>query len=324
MKRMLRAVLIALAVLLLLALVVPLLIPVRPPEGTVPVEQLAGPDGRFADLDGVHVYYKVAGQGQPALLLLHGFAASLFSWREVMGPLAESHTVVAFDRPGFGLTRRPLPGEWQGPSPYGAEAQAAQTVALMDALGIDRAVLVGNSAGGAVAVLTALTYPERVQALVLVDPAVYGGGRQLPGAARWLLGAPQARRVGPLFVRSVRDWGMDFGRSAWHDPSKITAEVWDGYLEPLRAENWDRGLYEVVLAGRSLGLDERLGEIRAPVLVVTGDDDRIVPTEQSIRLAGELPNAELAVAPNCGHVPHEECPDFFLDAVNGFLDGLPE
>ena len=59
-------------------LVVPLLIPVRPPEGTVPVEQLAGPDGRFADLDGVHVYYKVAGQGQPALLLLHGFAASLF------------------------------------------------------------------------------------------------------------------------------------------------------------------------------------------------------------------------------------------------------
>lgn len=322
--RALRAMLILLAVLLLLALVVPLLIPVRPPEGVVPVERLAEPDGRFAGLDGVQVYYKLAGEGQPALVLLHGFAASLFSWREVMGPLAEDHTVVAFDRPGFGLTERPLPGQWQGPSPYGAEAQAAQTVALMDELGIGRAVLVGNSAGGAVAMLTALTYPERVQALVLVDPAVYGGGRQLPGAARWLLSTPQARRVGPLFVRSIRDWGVEFGRSAWHDPSRITAEVWDGYLKPLQAEDWDKGLYEVVLAGRSLGLDKRLDEVRVPVLVITGDDDRIVPTEQSIRLAGELPDAELAVAPDCGHVPHEECPEFFLEAVKGFLARLPE
>lgn len=324
MKRILRALLILLAVLLVAALVVPLLIPVSPPEGVVPVERLAGPAGRFLDLDGVQVYYEAAGQGQPALILLHGFAASLFSWREVVGPLAETHTVVAFDRPGFGLTRRPLPGEWQGASPYGAEAQAAQTVALMDALGIDRAVLVGNSAGGAVAMLVALAYPERVQALVLVDPAVYTGGRQLPGAIRWLLATPQARRVGPLFVRSIRDWGLDFGRSAWHDPSKITDEIWAGYTKPLQAENWDKGLYEVLLAGRSLGLDRRLGEIRVPVLVITGDDDRIVPTEQSVRLAGELPNAGLVVVPSCGHVPHEECPGPFLEAVRGFLAGLPQ
>jgi len=322
MRRLLRAMLILLVVLLVVVLVVPFLIPVPRLEGTVPVEHLADPDSRFADLDGVKVHYKVAGDGQPALVLLHGFAASLFSWREVMGPLAESHTVVAFDRPGFGLTERPLPGDWHSQSPYSPEAQVDMTVALMDKLGIDRAVLIGNSAGGTVAVLTALTYPERVQALVLVDPAIYQGGRQLPGIVRWLLSTPQARRVGPLFVRSIRDWGLDFGRSAWHDPSKITDEIWAGYTKPLQAENWDKGLYEVVLASRSLGLDKRLGEIQVPVLVITGDDDRIVPTEQSIRLAGELPNAELAVAPNCGHVPQEECPEFFLAVVNGFLAGL--
>jgi len=322
-KRLLRAILILLAVLLLLVLVVPFLIPVPRLEGTVSVEQLADPDSRFANMDGVKLHYKVAGEGRPALVLLHGFAASLFSWREVMGPLAESYTVLAFDRPGFGLTERPLPGEWQGQSPYSPEAQAGLTVALMDKLGIDRAVLIGNSAGGTVAVLTALTYPERVQALVLVDPAIYQGGMQFPGLMRWLLSTPQARRVGPLFVRSIRDWGLDFGRSAWHDPSKITDEIWAGYTKPLKAENWDKGLYEVTLAGRSLGLDKRLGEIRVPVLVITGDDDQIVPTEQSIRLAGELPNAQLVVVPNCGHVPHEECPQPFLAAVGSFLAGLP-
>ncbi|MBN1135074.1 MAG: alpha/beta hydrolase [Anaerolineae bacterium] len=324
MRRLLRAVLILLGVLLVAALVVPLLIPAPRLEGTVPVEQLADPDGWFVELNGVKVHYKAAGDGQPALLLLHGFAASVFSWREVMEPLAEDHTVVAFDRPGFGLTERPLPGEWQGRSPYSPEAQAGLTVALMDELGIDRAVLVGNSAGGTVAVLTALTYPDRVQALVLVDPAIYTGGQQLPGVVRWLLESPQARRVGPLFVRSIRNWGLEFGRSAWHDPSKITDEVWDGYTRPLQAENWDKGLYEVVLASRSLGLDRRLDEIQMPVLVITGDDDRIVPTEQSIRLAGELPSAELVVAPNCGHVPHEECPEPFLAAVDSFLAGLSQ
>jgi len=127
--------------------------------------------------------------------------------------------------------------------------------------------------------------------------------------------------VGPLFVRSIRNWGLEFGRSAWHDPSKITDEIWAGYTKPLQAENWDKGLYEVTLASRSLGLDKRLDELQIPVLIITGDDDRIVPTEQSIRLAGELPNAELVVIPNCGHVPHEECPEPFLAAVNSFLAG---
>jgi pimeloyl-ACP methyl ester carboxylesterase len=68
-------------------------------------------------------------------------------------------------------------------------------------------------------------------------------------------------------------------------------------------------------ASRPLSLDERLSELKVPVLVITGDDDRIVPTEQSVRLASEIPGAKLAVLPGCGHVPHEECPEAFLDAL---------
>lgn len=313
-----RIVLIVIMILLLLLLVGPFLVPVPPLEDTVPPEQLADAGSHFVDVDGLQVHYRQAGQGEPVLVLLHGFGASVFSWHEVMEPLAQDATVIAYDRPAFGLTERPLPGEWTGPSPYGAEAQVELLIGLLDELGVDRAVLVGNSAGGTVAVLTAMTYPERVEALVLVDPAVGSGGSSYPNWVRPLLRTPQARHLAPLLVRSIREWGEDTIRQAWHDPSKIRSETYEGYTRPLQAENWDRALWEYSVASHPLGLDERLDEIQAPVLIITGDDDRIVPTEQSVRLAGDLSGAKLVVIQDCGHVPHEECPQEFLEAVAGF------
>ncbi len=318
MKALRRIVWILVVGVILVAALGPFLVPVPPLEGTVPPEQLADPDSRFVEVNGIAVHYKMAGEGEPVLILLHGFGASTFSWREVMGPLAEEGTVIAFDRPGFGLTGRPMPGEWEGRSPYAPESQADLTVGLMDALGIGRAILVGNSAGGTVALLTALTYPERVEGLVLVDAAVYAGGGA-PGWLRPLLNTPQMRHLGPLLARRIQDWGIEFARSAWHDPSRITPAAWEGYTRPLRAQNWDRALWEVTRASRPLKLPERLGGVTVPVLVITGDDDRIVPTGQSVRLAEELPQAELAVLPDCGHVPQEECPEAFLQALGAFL-----
>lgn len=307
------------AVLLVIVLIGPFLIPVPPLENTVPVESLAEADSRFIEVNGVNVHYKTFGQGEPVFLLLHGFGASLFSWREVTEPLSQYGTVIAYDRPAFGLTERPL--AWDGESPYSQEAQVRLVVGLMDAFNIGQAVLVGNSAGGTISMLAALEYPQRVQSLILVDPAVYEGG----GAPAWirpLLGTPQMRRLGPLIARQIQVRGPELVELAWHDPSKITPEIEAGYQKPLRIANWDRALWELTLASRESGLAERLGEFDLPILVITGDDDRIVPTEQSLRLADELPNAELAVIPQCGHVPQEECPGEFMQAVQGFLSGL--
>jgi len=306
---------ILLAVLLLLLLVGPFLIPVPPLANTLPVRELAEADSQFMELNGLTVHYKQTGTGEPALILLHGFAASVYSWREVMEPLTAYGRVVAFDRPAFGFTERPL--NWSGPNPYSAEAQVDLTIALMDSLGIERAVLVGNSAGGTVAVQTALAYPERVAGLILISPAVYGGGGS-PGWIRPLLATPQINRLGPLLVRNIQERGLDFGRSAWHNPDLITAEMWAGYTKPLQAENWDRGLWLLTRTSRASNLAERLDEITVPVLLVTGDDDRIVPTAQTVRLAEELPGATLLVIPACGHVAHEECPAPFLAAVADF------
>jgi len=187
---------------------------------------------------------------------------------------------------------------------------------------VERAVLVGHSAGGATAVLSALRYPERVEALVLVDAAIYVQG-STPSWLRPFLTTPQMRRLGPLLVRSIVGWGQAVISRAWNDPDRITPELLSGYKKPLQAENWDRALWELVLASHPLGLDEQLGEIWVPALVITGDNDLVVPTDQSVRLAGELPDAELVVIPDCGHVPQEERPAEFLLAVTDFVAELP-
>jgi pimeloyl-ACP methyl ester carboxylesterase len=174
---------------------------------------------------------------------------------------------------------------------------------------------------GTLAVLTALRHPERVEALV-VAPAVYAGGGS-PGWLRPLLRSPQMRRLGPCLMRSISTRGEAILRAAWHDPSGITPEVLAGYQKPLQAQNWDRALWELPLASHGLGLEDQLYIIQMPTLVITGDDDCLVPTEQSVRLAAELPNGEWVVIPACGHVPQEECPEAFLQAMRDFLAALP-
>ena len=305
---------------ILILAVGPFLIPVPPLENTVPVEQLVDTDSKFVEANDINVHYKTWGEGKPVFILLHGFGASLFSWHEVAEPLSQFGTVIAYDRPAFGLTARPM--EWEGESPYGPQAQVDIVIGLMDELKIEKAILVGNSAGGTVSMNVALQHPERVEALVLVDAAVYAGG----GAPSWfrpILTTPQMAHLGPLVSRQFQEQGKEFIRTAWHDPSKITPDVFEGYQKPLQAENWDKALWELTLASRESGLSEHLHEITLPALVITGDDDRIVPTEQSLRLADELPNAELKVIAQSGHLPHEEKPAEFMQAVTEFLSTLP-
>lgn len=318
-KKKLRTLGIILILFILIVLIGPFLVPVPPLENTKSIEQLADSDSQFIELNDITVHYKTYGQGETTFILLHGFGASLFSWHEVTEPLSKFGTVVAYDRPAFGLTKRPL--EWEGENPYGPQAQVELVIGLMDELNINKAILVGNSAGGTVSMQVALQYPDRVEALILVDAAVYAGG----GAPSWvrpILKTPQMDHLGPLVARQLEAQGIEFIKTAWHDPSKITPDIFEGYQKPLQAENWDKALWQLTLASQESGLVERLDEITMPTLVITGDDDRIVPTEQSLRLAKELPNAKLKVIAQSGHLPHEEKPIEFMQAVIEFLSTL--
>jgi len=315
MKKIWRLLLIILAVLLLVVLVGPFFVPVPTAAGTVPPQQLADADSRFVEINGIMVHYKMMGQGEPYILLLHGFGASVFSWHAVMGPLGQLGTIIAYDRPAFGLTERPM--SWSGLNPYSPEGNEALLTGLMDHFEIQKAILIGNSAGGTLSMQFALSHPERVQALILVDPAVYERGS--PAWVSILGKTPEMQHLGPLFVRSIETSGLDLIKTAWHDPIKITQETWDGYTKPLRADNWDRALWDFTMASHDTDLTSHLNDFSMPILVITGDDDRIVPTANSIKLAGAIPNSKLEIIPNAGHVPHEEQPALFMQAVGEFI-----
>jgi pimeloyl-ACP methyl ester carboxylesterase len=307
-------------VILIILLVGPFLVPVPPLEGLKPAEDLADADSLFMEVNNLKVHYKTRGEGTPVFILLHGFGASLYSWQEVLEPLSNLGAVLAYDRPAFGLTERPL--EWEGENPYSPQSQVNLLLGLMDQLGIESAILVGNSAGGSVAMQFYLQYPDRVDALILVDPAVYTQSGMIENT-NWLLRSPQMRHLGPLVARQIQVRGPELLKRAWFDPTRLSDEAIELYKKPLLVDNWDIALWELTMATIDPHLDEHLDEFILPILVITGATDQIVPPEQSIRLANELPDAHLEVIPQAGHVPHEEQPELFMEAVEEFLAGLP-
>jgi len=156
---------------------------------------------------------------------------------------------------------------------------------------------------------------------VLISPAVLDVGG--PPGSTWLYRLPPIDRLGPLVARAFIARGQSLMDLAWHDPGRITPEIRQGYDKPLRADNWDVALWELTRASQPLGLEARLPEVSVPTLVVSGERDRIVPPQDSQRVAELIPGAEWVVLPECGHLPQEECPQALLPVLRHFLQDLP-
>lgn len=324
MKRALKWVVGALAALLIAAAILPLVIPVRPLEGLVPIAELAGPEDRFVTLpfpgtDGIDIRYREAGAPDApcTLVLLHGSVFNADTWDAVMAPLSETCRVVAYDQAPYGLSEKPLPGTWSGPSPYAPEAAVARVTQLMDALGIDRAVLVGNSYGGNLAVQAADAAPNRIAGLVLADAAVYVD-ETMPG---WVMRLPQIERLGPLLARGIGS-SERFIRQTWADPDRMRPERLAKILIHTRAEGWDLALWAYLQSWAMPPLDNALAGLSLPVLVLTGDRDAVIPVTDSRRLHEAISGAAYVELMDCGHVPQEECPDAFSAALRDWLATL--
>ncbi len=154
--------------------------------------------------------------------------------------------------------------------------------------------------------------------MTLVNSAVHKGR----GASAWvrpLLANLQMRHLGSLVVRQIQRRSPELIRLAWHAPRCSSQKLPPCITNRSRLKIGGKALWELALTSRAPALADRLDEFDVSKLVMTGDDDRIVPTADSIWLAGELPNARLVVIPNAGHDPHEEQPDAFMHAVTSFL-----
>lgn len=286
-------------------------------------KQRADSDSKFIDCNGFRVHYKLYGSGKPPfIVLLHGSFLSIRSWRDVAKPLSENATVLLFDRPAFGLTSRPVPSR-SNEARYSPEAQSDLVVALMDKLGMDRAVLVGNSTGGTLALLTALRHPRRVQGLVLVGAMIYSGyaNSEVPAVMKPFMTAmsPVFSRLMKKIITRLYDKNI---RGFWHVKSRLLDETLAAFRNDLMVGDWSRGFWELFLETHRLHFNERVSSAWTPSLVVTGEHDLTVKTEESLRLARELPRAELLVIPDCAHLPQEEKPREFVEGVRAFVGRL--
>lgn len=317
-----------LALLVLLA-VGPFLLPRTELEGTEPITALTGRES-LVEIGGVDLYHRQLGggadtgarDGDVAYLLLHGYPSNSASWRHLLPELELFGHAVAYDRPGFGYSERPLPGSWRESetgNPYRPAAQVSQALELLDHLGIEKAIWIGSSSGALIALEAALAHPDRVEALALIGAPVYAN-RAPPRWLRPLLHTPQMDRVGPLLMRQLGGPpGMNLYSSQWADPSRIDDTDIAAFRRTFQVDDWDRGLWEVSKASRTSEATGRLSELRVPTLVVTGGSDPIVPPEESERLAAEIPGATLALMEGCGHLPQEECPAQFSELLLGWL-----
>jgi pimeloyl-ACP methyl ester carboxylesterase len=305
--------------MLMAGVTAPLIVPIRPLEGTVAPEDLADSESRFVLDGGLKLHTRQSGSGDGAFLLIHGHLHSLETWRDVAPLLGEIGRVVSWDRPGFGLSTRPLPGRYKGPNPYASETQADGIPGLMDMLGVGRATLIGASTGAAIAARAAERFPERFDRLVLVSPVISGHGTQ-----RWLrifMSTPQMKRLGPVLLRAKITEELErLFTASWHDPSRITPERWEIYRRLFRVHDWDRGLWEEARTARKFEELCRAEQLRVPTLVVAGDHDRVAGTQAIIRLAASIPHAYLALLPECGHLPQEEDPPAFVAALREFIN----
>ncbi len=269
---------------------------------------------RFATVHGLRVRYVRAGEG-PAVVLLHGFASSIVTWRDVIPALAARHAVVALDLPGFGASDQP--------ADLDASVYPGVIAGLMRELGLARASLVGNSLGGAAAVAVAAVYPEMVEKLVLIDAAGYSLREDERPAIVRLVGS---RRMGGLLeALPLRRWlARRALREVFHDPAQVTPQEVEEYLAPFwrpTALASARSLLSSPEWREPAAFRALVARVHAPTLVLWGADDRWIPVADADRFAAAIPGARTRILPDCGHMPQEERPGEVATALEDFLDG---
>lgn len=293
----------------------PYLLPLPSQEFHTPAE-LARPGGQFMTINGLRAYVELTGPASgPAVVLIHGFGVSSYSWRYTLPALGQAgYQAIALDLKGFGLTDKTFEAD------YTHAAQAEWVADVLDALHLQRATLVAHSMGSNVLAHFALKYPDRVEKLVIVDGVIVETNER--GSWTSVLWFPPARRWAQLALQwfianphTTADWL----RAAYADPTALTPDVLHTYLAPLTIRDWDLALLGIIRDSNQNALPRPFSTITAPTLIVWGAQDPWLPLATGERLHAQLPQAEWAVFADTGHMLMEERPAAFNVRLLKFL-----
>src|SRR5258708_14566271 len=262
------------------------------------------------------LHHKIYGTGNP-VLCIHGFGASLFSWRNFVDPVSQNYQLILIDLKGSGDSPKP-PG-----SGYSIQDHADLIYKFILDQDLKNLTLVGNSFGGALALLLSIMLienePGRLRALVLIDPAAY------PQYIPFYLNLIAFPVIGALavYLTPARCMAKIVLKLAYFDPKKITAEQIAAYAAPLATPGGKHALLETgkrIIPPNIDQLVARYKDINVPTLIIWGRQDKIISHEAGTLLAQALPDSSLHWIDQCGHVPQEERPETTIPLVLDFLE----
>jgi pimeloyl-ACP methyl ester carboxylesterase len=282
-----------------------------------PVSELksrwAPPPSVFINVGGMNVHLRDEGPRDDSkpIVLLHGTSSSLHTWEGWVQTLKDQRRVIRFDLPGFGLT---------GPSPdnlYTIKSYVRFLIAMLDRLGVQRCVLVGNSFGGYVSWVTVVEHPDRVEKLILVDSAGYlFQSTSVPIGFRIARIPVLNRLAANMLPRGLIESSL---KNVYGDPSKITPGLIDLYFDITLREGNRRTLVEQFKQAPLGEMAHRIREVKVPTLILWGGRDRLIPPEIGERFHREIIGSQLVMFNDLGHVPQEEDPARTVAVAKQFL-----
>ena len=262
----------------------------------------------------ISIKYRELYQGHPyTLLFIHGYGAASHYWRELEEHFAGRYNTVALDLKGFGYSAKPKDGK------YRLRDQADLVQAFITEKNLTNVILVGHSLGGAVALLTSFQLPpDQIKGLILLDNASYG--QKLPDFVQ-LMRTPVLNTVGPALLPD-RLLVKQMLQKIFTDQSKITEAMIQQYVTYLKSPGAYYALRQTAKEIIPANVDEIIDQtvnLKIPVLLIWGEDDRILPLESGRQLHEDIKGSELVIIPGSGHDPHEEKPAETIQAMESFL-----
>ena len=269
------------------------------------------PENGYADVNGTHLYFEMAGEGEP-VVLIHGLGWDTRDWNYQFAELAKNYQVVRYDMRGFGKSDMPTD------QPY---AHADDLKALLEFLGIESAHVFGHSFGGEIAINFALAYPEIARSLVLIEPDIQGA-QGLPA-----LTPKEEASFAAVFAALEKEdnAGAALAIVDMHPLVAVAKDVPDArelILSAFTDYQWFQFLNEDPVVQPEIASAGRIEEITVPTLLVVGDSTTEYQKIEVDRLVEGLPDAEKVVFENSDHFPHVLYPDKFNTLVLDFMAGV--
>lgn len=252
--------------------------------------------------------YVRQGTGGTPILLLHGFDSSVFEFRRLLPQLAAQNEAWTVDLLGFGFTER------VAEIPFSPATIKSHFYYFWKTLINQPVILVGASMGGAAAIDFTLTYPQAVKKLVLLDSAGY---KAPPNIGKFMFGPVGYLATTFLSNPKVR---QKISVNAYHDQSFASIDAQICAALHLKAPGWQQTLIAFTKSGGYASFGDKLSEIKQRTLILWGENDRILGTDDAYKFKAAIPNSQLIWIKKCGHVPHLEQPEITTKHILEFRD----